>query len=252
MTRNSETIAATVERLAAARAPGAAIVPPDRELSAAEAWAIHQAGVARLGPVAGWKTGAPTQDAEPMYGEISADTLLASPASVPARSLRLWAVEAEIAVTFARDLPGRSKPYEATDILAAVASWHAAIEVLDTAFADWKAAPPLWKMADRQSHGVLVLGAGSARPPLGPLDAAPVRLLIDGATAYAHQGGNTAGDPTRLLVSLANRLAATERPIRAGDVVTTGSTTPFRQVSAGQRVRVEFDGLAPAELAVAG
>ena len=107
-------------------------------------------------------------------------------------------------------------------------------------------------MADRQSHGLLVLGPGSPRPPLVPLDAAPVRLLIDGATAYAHQGGNSAGDPTRLLVWLANHLAATDRPIRAGDVVTTGSTTPFRQVSPGQRVRVEFDGLAAAELAVAG
>lgn len=252
MIRDSESIAAAVELLAAARAPGAAIAPPAEELSAADAWAIHQASVARLGPVAGWKTGAPTPQAEPIYGEISGDTLVASPATLPVASLRLWAVEAEIAVTFGRDLPARSEPYSPPEILAAVATWHAAIEVLDTAFSDWSAAPALWKLADRQSHGLLVLGAGSRRPPLGALDAAPVRLLIDGATVYAHQGGNTAGDPTRLLVWLANRLAASERPIRAGDVVTTGSTTPFRQVSAGQRVRVEFEGLAAAELAVAG
>lgn len=252
MTAPDDKIAAAVERLAAARAPGAAIAPPGEAPTAAEAWAIHQACVARLGPVAGWKTGAPTPEAEPMYGELSADTLLPGPATVPFGRLRLWAVEAEIAVTFGADLPARETPYAAADILAAVASWHAAIEVLDTAFADWRATPAAWKTADRQSHGLLVLGAGSAQAPFGPLDAVPVRLLVDGATVFAHEGGNTGGDPMRLLVWLANRLAGTGRPIRAGDVVTTGSTTPFHQVVAGQRVKVEFDGLEPVELAVAG
>lgn len=239
-----------VAQLASARAPGAAIDPPGEAPDDATAWAVHQAGVERLGPVVGWKVGAPTPEAEIARGEITAATLFPSPARIPASTFRLWAVEAEIAVTFGRDMLDRGSPYEAADILAAVSTWHAAIEILDTAYRDWHSAPNAWRMADRMSHGGLVLGVGAAQPPLGPLDKAPVRLLIDGATVHAHEGGNTGGDPMRMLVSLATKLAATSRPIKAGDVVTTGSTTPFLTVSAGQRVRVEFDGLDPAELVV--
>lgn len=248
----ADKIGAAARLLAAARTPGAAIETPPADLApadAAEAWAMHQAGVAAIGPVVGWKIGAPTPAADIIRGEITASTIFASPATVPATALRLWAVEAEIAVTFGRDLVGG--PFDAEAVVAAIASWHSAIEVLDTAFADWQATPALWKLADRQSHGLLVLGEGTPQMPVGPLDQLPVRMLIDGETAYAHEGGNTGGDPLRLLVALANLLAASDRPIRAGDVVTTGSATPFRQVGAGQRLFVEFDGLAPAELAVA-
>lgn len=249
----SEKAAAVAKLLAAARTPGEALAGPPENLALSddsEAWAVHQAAVAALGPVVGWKIGAPTPEATPMRGEITADTVHASPAALAPGSMRLWAVEAEIAVTFGQDLPPRDGDYGAEDVLGAVATWHAAIEVLDSAFADWKATPAAWKVADRQSHGALVLGPGSSEAPPGALGDLAVRLLIDGAAAFAHRGGNTGGDPTRLLVALVNQLAATERHIKAGDVVTTGSTTPFHRVSAGQRVRAEFDGLEPAELTV--
>ena len=252
MSFDADKIAAAVRLLGNARSPGEPIATPPAELApsdAAEAWVIHQAAVAVHGPVVGWKTGAPTPQAEPVRGEIAAATLFPSPARIPAKTFRLWAVEAEIAVTFGRDL-AEGAPFEAEDILAAIDTWHAAIEILDTAFADFNSAPALWKLADRMNHGALVLGNGVRQAPPAALGELPVRLLIDGATVHAHQGGNTAGDPMRLLVALAGSLAATSRPIRAGDVVTTGSTTPFLQVGAGQRVRVEFDGLEPAELVV--
>ncbi len=252
MNDTTDKVGVVARLLAAARTPGAAIETPPADVApadAAEAWAMHQAGVAAIGPVVGWKIGAPTPVADIIRGEITASTIFSTPATVPATALRLWAVEAEIAVTFGRELSGG--PFDADQVVAAIATWHAAIEVLDTAFADWQATPQLWKVADRQSHGLLVLGEGTSAKPQGPLDRLAVRMLIDGETAYAHEGGNTGGDPLRLLVALADMLAASGRPIRAGDIVTTGSTTPFRRVEAGQRVRAEFDGLAPAELVVA-
>ena len=253
MSPSFDKVAAAAAALAGARPPGPAFDAPPADLAPAddaEAWAIHQACVSALGPVVAWKTGAPTPDATPMRGEITAGTMHQSPATLPSGSMRLWAVEAEIAVTIARDLPAQGSDYAAEEVLAAVASWHAAIEVLDSAFADWKATPAPWKVADRQSHGALIIGPGASKPPSGPLDQAPVRLLVDGAVAYEHRGGNTGGDPVRLLVALVNQLAGTARPIKAGDVVTTGSTTPFHRLEPGQRVRVEFEGLAPAELVV--
>ncbi len=246
-------IAETARLLDEARAPNGPLdaFPEGRApADETEAFAIHEALVARHGPVVAWKTGAPMPTAEPMYGQIAEDTLHPSPAAIPAAAFRLWAVEAEIAVTLARDLPDRETPYDADEVLAAIGAWHAAIEVLDTAFADWHAASPLWRMADRQSHGALIIGPGRPERPSGPLDRLPVRLLVDGEAAFAHEGGNTGGDPVRLLVGLANRLRATARPLKVGDVVTTGSTTPFHQVGAGQRVVADFDGLDVAELVV--
>ncbi|MFC3691788.1 2-keto-4-pentenoate hydratase [Chenggangzhangella methanolivorans] len=253
MTASSDKIEQAAALLASARPPGAALEILPAELApadAAEAWAVHQAFVAKSGPAVAWKVGASSPQAEIGVGEIAADTLHQSPARMPAAALRLWAVEAEIAVTLGRDLCPRETPYETEEVLAAVATWHAAIEVLDTAFAEWRGAPSLWKVADRQNHGALIVGPGTERRPEGPLGELPVRLKIDGAPAFEHRGGNNAGDPTWLLVALVNRLAKTDRWLKAGDVVTTGSATPFLQAKTGQRVAAEFDGLEAAELVV--
>jgi len=250
---HSRKIAEAARLLIEARRSRRPIVVPPSELAPldeAEAWAIHEAVVASFGPVVAWKTGAPSPEAEPGMGLITADTLRVSPAAVPADAFLLGAVEAEIAVTLGRDLGPRPEPYSADEVLGAVETWHAAIEVLDTAFADWAATPMLWKIADRQSHGLLVLGAGTTRPTT-PLARLPVTLTINDETAFAHEGGNSGGDPARLLTHLANVRRATGRPLLAGDVVTTGSTTPFLRATPGQSVRARFEGLPDAVLTIA-
>lgn len=247
-------IEAAARLLIEARAKRRPITEPPAELAPrdeAEAYAIHERVVAASGPVVAWKVGAPSPEAEPGYGLITAETQSVGPARFAFDAFALWAVEAEIAVTFGRDLPARQAPYSREEVVAAVATWHAAIEVLDTAFADWAATPALWRIADRQSHGALVLGAGVVRPPEGPLERLAVTLVIDGATIFEHRGGNTGGDPLRLLTHLANARRSAARPIRAGDVVTTGSATPFLQAQAGQSVEARFEGLPPAMLAIA-
>lgn len=238
-----------LEARASRRSPS----PPPEELAPAdeaEAWAIHEAVVASLGPVVAWKVGAASPQAAPGFGLITAETLFKSPARFAADAFVLTAVEAEIAVTFRDDMPAREAPYSVEEVFGAIASWHAAIEVLDTAFADWKATPALWKVADRQSHGGLVVGPGVSAPPAGPLGRLAVKLEIDGETTFSHEGGNTAGDPARLLVHLVNARRGTARPILAGDIVTTGSATPFLQAKPGQTVRASFDGLPAAELSI--
>jgi 2-keto-4-pentenoate hydratase len=249
---SADKIAAAVRLLSEARAPGRALdgLPADlAPVDEAEALTIHERVVTARGPVVAWKVGAPTPDAEPGYGMIADVTFSVGPTRLPANSLRLWAVEAEIAVTLGQDLPDRDAPYTRDEVLAAVKDWRAAIEVLDTAFADWASAPGLWRLADGMSHGALIVGPACARPP-GLLATLAVTLEIDGETVFAHDGGNTGGDPARLLTALANVRRGTARPLKAGDVVTTGSATPFHQASGGQTVRAFFDGLDAAELTI--
>ncbi|MET0314597.1 MAG: fumarylacetoacetate hydrolase family protein [Hansschlegelia sp.] len=249
---SADKIAAAVRLLSEARAPGKALgaFPADlAPVDEAEALAIHERVVTARGPVVAWKVGAPTPDAEPGYGMIADATFSVGPARIPAGALRLWAVEAEIAVTLGQDLPDREQPYSRDEVLDAVKDWRAAIEVLDTAFADWASAPGLWRLADGMSHGALIVGPACGAPA-GALATLPVTLEIDGETVFAHEGGNTGGDPVRLLTALANLRRGTARPLKAGDVVTTGSATPFHRAAAGQTVRAFFDGLEAVELTI--
>ncbi|GLK78501.1 2-keto-4-pentenoate hydratase [Methylopila turkensis] len=242
-------LASALSALGEARASGRRLTaPPEGAVLAdeREAYAAHFAAVALVGPIRGWKVGAPSPDAAPGYGALTADTIFDGPATLPA--FALGAVEAEIAIRFARDLPAREEPYGEDEVFAAIGSWHAAIEILESAFADWKAAPKLWKIADRQSHGALVLGPAVDAPPSVPLAEMPVKLIVDGETVFDHVGGNTAGDPVRPLLWLVNELRGGPNHIKAGDVITTGSATPFHVAGAGQTVRAEFPELGAAEL----
>lgn len=186
---------------------GLAELPADcRPRSAAEAYAIQDAVARRLGTIAGWKTGAATREAEPAYAPIFAVT--ASPARFPAKGQRLFGIEAELAFRLARDLPPRDKPYGRDEVVAAVASMHPAVELVNSRFADWQNVDTWSKVADNQSNGALIYGPEIAAWQKLDIDLArpPITVRIDGAVA-AQTTGNSGGDPLRLLVALANHCA---------------------------------------------
>jgi 2-keto-4-pentenoate hydratase len=217
--------AATLLIAARQSGTGLADLPVDcRPGNAAEAYAIQDAVAQRLGPIKGWKTGAPGPDAEPAYAPIF--TVIAGPGRFPAATQHLFGIEAEIAFRLARDLPKRDKPYTRDEIVAAIASMHPAIELVDTRFADFAKTDALSKVADNQSNEALIygpaiagwqsLGLDLARPPIG--------VTVDGKLA-AETTGNSGGDPLRLLTALANHCTGRTGGLRAGDMVTTGSIT---------------------------
>jgi 2-keto-4-pentenoate hydratase len=72
-------------------------------------------------------------------------------------------VEAELAYELACDLPPREQPYSAAEVLAAVRSAHAAIEVCDTRYAAWGVQGEWSRLADQACHGALVVGSGTCR-----------------------------------------------------------------------------------------
>ena len=149
-------------------------------------------------------------------------------------------VEAEIAVRMGRDLPGRPGGYSRAEVVAAIASAHPAIELLQSRFVDVEAVPKLSALADSLSHWGLVVGA--AIPGWAAVDLAGegVAVLADGV-AVKRGLGNPAGDMIRLVVWLANEGALWAGGLRAGQYVTTGSWTGKDYVGAGARVRMAFD-----------
>ena len=219
-----------------------------RPRSFADAYAIQDAVTRVRGPWGGWKVGAPSLEATPLCAPLYRSGLVLSPASLRDEDYRSRGIEAEVAFTFFRALPPRSAPYDRDEVLAAISTAHPGLEVVESRYAEPGKLDAFSAVADSQGHRGYVVG-----PPLRDwrgLDwkTLPVLLLVNGRPAVEHTGGNTSGDVFRLLVWLANEGSVRLGGIRAGDVVTTGSTTGLTVVPPGSRVVASFTGLGDAAL----
>ena len=210
------------------------LMPTDQ----AEAYAVQDMIAEAYGEIGGWKVGAPTPDATPLFAPMPAAWIIPSGAILGTHRSR--GLEAEIAFLLGEDLPPRATPYTRAEILAAIASCHPAIEVLESGLADPAAASRLAMVADLQMHGGFVYG--SAFPGWQAFDFATeqVTLAVDGVVRVERTGSNTAGDLFRLLPWLANEGAARTGGLRAGQWITTGSWTGNIQALTSSSVDATF------------
>lgn len=240
MVDDRATRAATLLVEARKTGKGLAELPADcRPRNDDEAYAIQDAVAQNTGPIHGWKTGAATPQTEPAYAPIF--SVLAAPGRFPAKTQRLFGIEAEIAFRLARDLPKRDRPYTRDEVVAAIASMHPAVELVDSRFADWQKVDAASKLADNQSNGALIHGPAVADWQKLGLDLArpPITVTIDGKVV-AETTGNSGGDPLRLLTALANHCTGRSGGLHAGDMITTGSITGVTFAKPGTTVTADF------------
>ena len=121
---------------------------------------------------------------------------------------RFRGLEAEIAFLIGQDLPPREKAYSRDEVVAAIASCHPAIEVIESGLLDPMKAAKLSMIADLQMHGGFVYGAGGADWQRIDFSKEHVTLAVDGVVRVERTGSNTSGDLMRLLPWLANEGAA--------------------------------------------
>jgi 2-keto-4-pentenoate hydratase len=244
---NAATIA---KRLAAAHkgaaaVPHADVLPPDR----AAACAIQDATLAELGPIGGWKVGAKGPAAEPGCAPLPAGGIKPSGVSLLGPPWNLRGIEVEVAVRLGKDLvPASGEPDTAT-VRAAIEAVLPAIEVVETRLAGWRDSAPLAQLADLQSHGALILGEPSS-VDLETLDLRTMQayLAFDGQPVASTYGANPAADIWRLLGWLAWHCVQRGQPLRAGQVITTGSCTGMLFASEGAHVQAQLDGIGGVEL----
>ena len=95
-------------------------------------------------------------------------------------------------------------------------------------------------IADDGSHGRWIKGAPVA--DWQGLDLIEQRgpLTVDGALLREGRGGNVEGGPLAATAWLANALATRGRGLRAGDFVSTGTTTQPVPATAGQSLAAAF------------
>ena len=187
-----------------------------------------------------WKVGAPSVEATPIAVPLPPAGVVPSPARLSADAFHSIQVEAEIAFRFgagvADAMQGRGDWTDWIDALVVT------IEVVDSRVAEAGAAPALFKLADAQQHGALVVGDGVPRRSLD-WTSVRARVRVNDRIVADRIGGHPLGDPTVLLPWFVNHVAARKRDLLPGDVVTAGTWAGMIPVHAGDAVEVEFDGV---------
>src|SRR5579875_1883206 len=88
-----------------------------------EVYAIQDQIAGAFGEIGGWKVGAPTAEATPMFAPMPAAWMAPSGGVLSGPRWRYRGLEAEIAFLVGEDLPPRPEtPYTREEVLAAVAS----------------------------------------------------------------------------------------------------------------------------------
>ncbi len=190
-----------------------------------EAYAVQSAMAGHLGPLGGWKIGAPRPDATPMYGPMPLHLgFLRSGEEMHTGRSRMRGVEAEIGFLLGKDLPVREERYTREEILSAIASVHPVIEVLESAFIAPDEATHLAMVADLQMNGGFVHGPACPHWQSIDIAAEEVEVIIDGVIRWQGVGKNTNGpDLLRLLEYLANEAQYRTGGLQVGQWITTGS-----------------------------
>ena len=128
-----------------------------RPTSTAEAYAVQDMIAEAYGAIGGWKVGAPSAEAAPMFAPMPATGI--APSGTLIRGMRYRGLEAEVAFLLGAFLPARAGEYTREEVLAAVESCHPAIEVLESGLTDPMRAERMSMIGDLQMHGAFVYGA---------------------------------------------------------------------------------------------
>ena len=236
-----------------ARASGRPFVAKDDPAPAdvAEAYRVQDIVLDSLdagGRPSAWKVIPPRKGSELLASPVPTSRVLRSPASVSAARFHMIGIESEIAFRIGRDLPPRATPYDENEVAEGIEEALVLIELVDTRLANWKEAPPLWKLADFQSNGGLVVGSGVRDWRALDFTAQRVVLEVDGVVRVQESGTHPAGNPFALMPWFATHCAKRCGGLRAGDVVTTGSWTGIQFVAPGATVVARFPGIGEARV----
>ena len=235
----------------------------DLDRAYATALAVRALREARGERVAGYKLGWtnranwPRQGVRaPMWGTLHETSVVhcADACEIDLAWTTLPRLEPEIVVAF-----GAAPADAGADALFACLDWIApGFEVVQSHLPGW-GYTPAQVLADSAVHAKLVVGRRTPVRALAP-DAATLSALLARGRVTLREGGRPRGEGRGEIVlgspfealrtfvaQLAERPGAT--PLRAGDLVTTGTWTNAFDLAPGERWRAEFDfGVAPLEV----
>lgn len=203
-----------------------------------EAYFVQDILANAYGEIGGWKIGAPTPEATPLFGPMPLAWIADGNPSLS--GVRYKGLEAEIAFQLAQDLPPQDEAYTLEEVVQAIGSCHPAIEVIDSGLLDPTQAARMSMIADLQMHGGFVYGAPCTEWKKIDFTKETVTLSVDSVVRVERTGSNTSGDLMRLLPWLANEGAKRTGGLKAGQWITTGSWTGVTLGTDNSSVQVRF------------
>ncbi len=207
-----------------------------------EAYQIQDIIAEAYGEIGGWKVGAPTPEATPIFAPMPRVWIAAGSSTLSGITWRYRGLEAEIAFLLGEDLPPRSTAYTAEEIVSAIASCHPAIEVIESGLSE-PTLPELRMsmLADLQMHGAFLYGPACSKWKSIDFSKEAVTLTADGVVRIERTGSNTSGNLMRLLPFLANEAAGRTGGLKRGQWITTGSWTGLIRTMSGSDIHAHFN-----------
>jgi len=177
---------------------------------------------------------------QPDFGLLLSGMVYGEGQAIPVDSMIAPRAEAEVAFILKRDLNGPG--VTAADVLRATDYVLPCFEIVDSRIQDWKIKIQD-TVADNASCGVFVLG-GQMRALRG-LDLAVAGMVVEknGEIVSTSAGASVQGSPVNAVAWLANTLGALGIPLKAGEVILSGSQSPLMPVAAGDSFHCSVGGL---------
>jgi 2-oxopent-4-enoate/cis-2-oxohex-4-enoate hydratase len=177
---------------------------------------------------------------QPDFGLLTDGMVYNEGQAIPANTLIQPKAEGEIAFILKKDLVGPG--VSAADVIAATEGVMACFEIVDSRIRDWKIKIQD-TVADNASCGVFVLGDRVVSPLDVDLNTCGMVLEKNGEIVATGAGAAALGAPANAVAWLANTLGALGIPLKAGEVILSGSLAIMVPVKAGDSLRVTIGGI---------
>lgn len=153
--------------------------------------------------------------------------------------------EGEIAFILKKDLMGPG--VTAADVLAATDCVLPCFEVVDSRVENWQIKIQD-TVADNASCGLFVLGDRAVDPRKVDLATCGMVVEKNGSIISTGAGAAALGSPVNCVTWLANTLGEFGIPLKAGEVILSGSLVPLEPVQAGDFMSVNIGGIGSASV----
>lgn len=219
-----------------------------RPLSVEDGYQAQRALVALSGSLpVGWKIAATSAAGQahigvdgPIAGRLLGGYLYPGGAALPAADLHMAVMEAEFAFNLWEDLAPREADYTVDEVMAAVETLYLAIEVPDSRYRDFTVVGAPQLIADNACTAFFVQGAEAEDWRGIDLAAHPVSVTLNGERVAQGSGANVLGDPRIALTWLANDCVQRGEPLRAGEIITTGTCVTPVSIKPGDYATADF------------
>ena len=202
---------------------------------------------AHLGKRVGHKIGGTTETMrryinvpEPVAGEVFASQCHPSGTTVRRADYVRLGIETEIAVRLGKELPSRDRPYGRSDVADAVASVHAAIELVDDRYDGFATIGGPTLIADNAFDAGSLLGEPVANWRGLDLGALTAHTFRDDTLLATGRSDALLGHPLDALAWIATRRSALKLGLAAGTFVSLGTITPVQWVETPASYRIEI------------